>query len=72
MRKALFCTPVSKSSDAMEATVKKLQVEVEVDKSLPIVGKELHEQQLCKMKQLLEDSKKDDWMYRKVDDLIGF
>ena len=72
MRKTLFLTPVTKDSEEIDALLNKIQVDLEVENNLNHVSKELHEQRIAKMKQILEDAKQDEWKYAKIEDLIGF
>lgn len=59
------------TSDEMESLVKKMLLLIQMDDNFDKKNNEMHEQRLEKMKQLLEDSEKDDWMYSKIEDLIG-
>ena len=55
----------------MESLVKKMLQLIQVDTNFDKTNHEIHEQRLEKMKQLLEDSEKDDWMYEKIENLIA-
>ena len=55
----------------MESLVKKMLQLIQVDTNFDKTNHEIHEQRLEKMKQVLEDSEKDDWMYEKIENLIA-
>ena len=74
VKKALFKTQEleSQNNEGIETFLKKVEVEIQVENNLSTVEKEMHERRLNKMKQVLDDSSKDDWKYEKIEHLIRF
>ncbi|CAH3149756.1 unnamed protein product [Pocillopora meandrina] len=75
-RRALFRTPNqddnSKAPEALEALLNRIQVDIEVDSNLQGLRKEIHEQTLSKLRQELTQIGQDEWMYKPIDQIIGF
>lgn len=75
-RKALFQSPdqedTSKAPEALEALLNRIQVDIEVDSNLKGLKKEIHEQTLTKLRQQLTQISQDEWMYKPIDQIIGF
>ncbi|XP_020603198.1 anaphase-promoting complex subunit 16-like [Orbicella faveolata] len=75
-RKALFRSPDqdenSKTPEALEALLNRIQVDIEVDSNLKSLQKEIHEQTLTKLRQELTQISQDEWMYKPIDQIMGF
>lgn len=80
-KKTLFKTPTSSCkvetpgltcNDELQSLMKKIEVEMQVENNFKAVQKELHEKRLEKMKQILDESTKDDWKYTSMDKLLSF
>ena len=55
----------------MESLVKKMLQLIQVETNFDKTNHEIHEQRLEKMKQILDESEKDDWMFEKIENLIA-
>lgn len=64
-------TPGSTSNDELQLLMKKIEVEMQVENNFKAVQKELHEKRLEKMKQILNESAKEDWKYDSIDKLLS-
>lgn len=76
LRKALFRSPdkenTNKTPDALEALLNRIQVDIEVDNNLDNLRKDIHKQTLTKLREELTQISQDEWMYKPVDQIIGF
>ncbi|CAH3193040.1 unnamed protein product [Porites evermanni] len=59
-------------AEALEALLNRIQVDIEVDSNLKGLKKEIHEQTLTKLRQQLTQINQDEWMYKPIDQIIGF
>ncbi|CAH3175506.1 unnamed protein product [Porites lobata] len=59
-------------AEALEALLNRIQVDIEVDSNLKGLKKEIHEQTLTKLRQQLTQISQDEWMYKPIDQIIGF
>ena len=64
-------TPGSASNDELQSLMKKIEVEMQVENNFKAVQKELHEKRLENMKQILNDSAKEDFKYDSIDKLLS-
>lgn len=73
VKKELFKSPAnSTKNEAIETFMKKTDVEIEVEKNMKAVNKELHNKRLNKMRQILEESQREEWKYEKIENFIGY
>ncbi|XP_067041339.1 uncharacterized protein [Acropora muricata] len=56
----------------LEALLNKIQVDIEVDYSLENLRKDMHKQTLAKLREELTRISQDEWMYKPIDQIIGF
>ncbi|XP_029187641.1 anaphase-promoting complex subunit 16-like [Acropora millepora] len=74
-RKMLFRSPdkeITKTTEDLEALLNKIQVDIEVDSNLENLRKDMHKQTLAKLREELTRTSQDEWMYKPIDQIIGF
>lgn len=73
LRQKLFQSSAErdKSKEMTQTTLNKVQVDHDVDVALHSLQRDLHEQQLKKLRELTKTISEDDWMYPPADKLLG-
>ena len=78
-KKILFKTPTNvkaetpgvATNDELQSLMKKIEVEMQVENNFKAVQKEMHEKRLEKMRQILNESAKEDWKYDSIDKFLS-
>lgn len=82
-KKTLFKTPnsgvempaVSSSSsktEELQSFMKKIEVEMLVEKNFKAIGKEMLEKRLENMRDILKETADDEWKFERIEELLNF